>query len=395
MPLVALLAEWEDHLKALERGPDCIAEKVSRARTAFVACRFTFPGDLSAEPVQRYLSTLTKARRTNAGDPPLAKAAPRTRNHTLQAVRQFARWLLSGGRLPRDPFAQLKPVNPNAGITRRRAEFSPGDLTELYAVTAERKTLRDLTGPDRVMLYRVAVNTGYRASELAALTVESFDLTAEPPVAILSGGHTKNGQPARQPLPRDLARDLGPFLAGRSGIVWPGTWVDRSAAMPAKDMKKAAIAVTVSGPEGDETRDFHAFRATDLTNVVRSGADLKQAMTLARHSDPKLTAGTYARARMDDLGALANRLATATVDPTRRSSQRGEWDTNGERRGKAYRRGRIHRPVGSATGARESDGRGRPRRVEDSAPGRIRTSDHPFRKLPERNPVRPLEALNS
>ena len=33
-------------------------------------------------------------------------------------------------------------------------------------------------------------------------------------------------------------------------------------------------------------------------------------MTLARHSDPKLTAGVYARAHMEDLGALVERLAT-------------------------------------------------------------------------------------
>jgi len=31
------------------------------------------------------------------------------------------------------------------------------------------------------MLDRVAVNTGYRVAELAALTVSSFDLTANPP----------------------------------------------------------------------------------------------------------------------------------------------------------------------------------------------------------------------
>jgi len=31
------------------------------------------------------------------------------------------------------------------------------------------------------MLYRVAMMTGLRASELASLTVASFDLTADPP----------------------------------------------------------------------------------------------------------------------------------------------------------------------------------------------------------------------
>ena len=157
---------------------------------------------------------------------------------------------MTSGRLPRDPFAQLKPVNPNAGITRRRAEFSPDDLAKLYTDTTTRKTLRELPGSDRVMMYRVAVNTGYRVAELAALTVPSFDLTADPPAVELSGDHTKNGLPARQPIPRELARDLAAFLTGRTGIVWPGTWTERSAAMLAKDLGAAGIAAAVPGPEG-------------------------------------------------------------------------------------------------------------------------------------------------
>jgi S1-C subfamily serine protease len=54
-------------------------------------------------------------------------------------------------------------------------------------------------------------------------------------------------------------------------------------------LRPAAIPVEVDGPEGIETRDFHALRACYISNVIRAGADLKQAMTLARHSDPKLT----------------------------------------------------------------------------------------------------------
>ena len=53
-------------------------------------------------------------------------------------------------------------------------------------------------------------------------------------------------------------------------------------------------------------RDFHALRACYTSKVIRAGADLKQAMTLARHSDPKLTAGRYARTRLADLGPVVD-----------------------------------------------------------------------------------------
>lgn len=99
---------------------------------------------------------------------------------------------------------------------------------------------------------------------------------------------TKNRKPVVQPL----AAELRGYIAGRPPRepLWAGTWADRSA-----DLLAAGIPMTADGPERPEVRDFHALRVCFITNVVRAGADLKQAMTLARHSDPKLTAGRYAR----------------------------------------------------------------------------------------------------
>ena len=74
------------------------------------------------------------------------------------------------------------------------------------------------------------------------------------------------------------------------------------------DLAAAGVPVEVDGPEGVETRDFHALRAVFISDVIRAGADLKQAMTLARHSDPRLTASRYARTRLHDLGAVVDKL---------------------------------------------------------------------------------------
>ncbi len=87
------------------------------------------------------------------------------------------------------------------------------------------------------------------------------------------------------------------------------------------DLAAAGIPTEIDGPEGSEVRDFHALRNCYISDVLRTGADLKQAMTLARHSDPKLTAGRYARTRLFDLGAVVNKLPTpaaptpATTEP--------------------------------------------------------------------------------
>ncbi len=51
--------------------------------------------------------------------------------------------------------------------------------------------------------------------------------------------------------------------------------------------------------------DFHALRTTYITLVVKSGASVKEAQELARHSDPKLTMNVYTKLGIHDLtGAL-------------------------------------------------------------------------------------------
>ena len=136
-----------------------------------------------------------------------------------------------------------------------------------------------------------------------------------PPTLVRAAEFTKNRRAAVQPLPADLAADLSVYLKGKAGKrpVWPGTWADRSADMLKLDLAAADVPVEVDGPEGPEVRDFHALRNGFISDVLRTGADLKQAMTLARHSDPKLTAGRYARTRLYDLGAVVNKLPKAAA----------------------------------------------------------------------------------
>ncbi len=82
------------------------------------------------------------------------------------------------------------------------------------------------------------------------------------------------------------------------------------------DLDASGIPVRIDGPEGDEVRDFHALRNCYISNVLRTGADLEQAMTLARHSDPRLTAGRYARTRLFDLGTVVNKLPQPAAPTT-------------------------------------------------------------------------------
>lgn len=362
--LAAHLTDWERSLAANGRGSVYISQKVKRARTLVAASGVTTLSDLTADRVELALADLrtadvsrpvvpnqpefTKAeaatvlgvsavafqalmrrhRLTGCGSGKarrypreavmrLAESRPngrsvQTTNHWLDAIKSLARWLTENGRLPANPLLRLKGGLVGLDQRHRRGELTAEEVAALLSATAASDTVyRGLTGPERAMLYRVALGTGFRRAELAALTPANFLLDADQSVIQLPATRTKNRQAAVLPVPADVASALRGYLAGRrpNGLVWPGGWATRSADMIRRDLAAAGVAYTIDGPDGREHRDFHALRATYISNVIRAGATLKEAMTLARHSDPKLTAGRYARAQMRDLGTIADRLA--------------------------------------------------------------------------------------
>jgi hypothetical protein len=74
------------------------------------------------------------------------------------------------------------------------------------------------------------------------------------------------------------------------------------------DLDAAGVAYIVEGPDGPLYADFHALRHSYIALLEKSGATLKEAMQLARHSDPKLTLAVYGRAQLHDLGRAVERL---------------------------------------------------------------------------------------
>src|SRR5262249_17816944 len=148
---------------------------------------------------------------------------------------------------------------------------------------------------------------------------------SRPPAVALSAANAKNGRAAVQPLPPDVAGLLRDYLrdkpAGRP--VWPGTWyADGDAAeMLRIDLEAAGVPYAVEGPDGPLYADFHALRHSYIALLDRSGATLKEAMQLARHSDPKLTMAVYGRAQLHDLGEAVHRLPPLLIGPEEQALQ--------------------------------------------------------------------------
>ena len=146
------------------------------------------------------------------------------------------------------------------------------------------------------------------SGELAVLCPRDFDLDEQ--IVTLSGLFTKNKKAAEQPLPLEVAELLRSYLRGRPAgkPIWPGTWHERAADMLRIDLDAAGIPYVIEGPDGPLHADFHCLRHSYVAMLDRSGATLKEAMQLARHSDPKLTMKIYGKARRHDLAGAVERF---------------------------------------------------------------------------------------
>jgi integrase len=239
-------------------------------------------------------------------------ASAQTRNYCRAHLRAFGNWLVKDRRAGENPFRHIEAENTTTDRRHDRRELEADELRRVLQTTRNsNRSFRGLSGLDRFHLYATACGTGFRASALASLTPESFDLAGDLPTVTLSARHAKNKKTKVQPLPPDLAELLREYLADKPAgqPVWGGTWArdHRGAEMLRGDLEAAGIPYVVEGPDGPLHADFHALRHSYLTLGGRAGIDLRTLQELAGHSTPVLTA-RYSHRRLYDLAGAVEKL---------------------------------------------------------------------------------------
>ena len=231
-PLAEHAEDHRRYLTAKARPPEYVAKTLFRLKACLAGCGFVFVHDFQPSAVQEFLASLLDGGRST-----------KTVNDYLASLKGFTKWLRKDGRARIDALADVSRFSRVDGDERHaRREFTVDELGRLLdtALHSGRDFL-GLSGIDRHALYLTACATGFRVSELASMTRESFDLDAVRPSAIVDGANTKNGKDAEQPLPVDVAALLRPFLADKTAgqSMWPGRWVVRAARMIRLDLADA------------------------------------------------------------------------------------------------------------------------------------------------------------
>ena len=284
-----LLDHLEDFRVSLE-AKGCSVRHVElvtgRARRVIEGCGFRYCADINASRVMSYLHDLRTDTKQKRG------ISAQTFNFYLQAIKQLCRWMIKDRRVNESPVSHLDGLNVKTDRRRDRRALSVNELCRLLTTTRQGPERKGMTGPERAMLYRLAVETGLRAGELRSLTRSSFDLDSDPPTVTVAAAYSKRRREDTLPLRTELTHDLRQFLAHMAPAALVFKMPDRrqTGLMFRADIKATGIAYR---DDAGRVSDFHSLRHTFISNLAAGGVHPKVAQSLARHSTITLTMDRY------------------------------------------------------------------------------------------------------
>ena len=283
-PMRTVLAGFLRHLRRKRRGRQYIREVRTYVKWVIDKTEMRRLADFSADRLDRALGMLADADR-----------APRTINAYRGVCHALGAWAVKVGRIiERNPAAVIPLRDTAADIRKRRRALLPEEAYRLL----------EACGPRR-LFYTVQMWTGLRVSETTALEWRDLRLDGDAPFIKLRAGTTKAKRADEIDLHLEVAAALcnaKPPFARPTDRVFKTTPTLKTFK---RDLERAGIPF-----EDDEGRtvDRHALRTTFVSWLGGAGVDLRVAQRLARHTDPKLTAGTYQDVRLLDTRSAVAKL---------------------------------------------------------------------------------------
>ena len=191
-------------------------------------------------------------------------------------------------RASENPLVHLKAINAKADRRRIRRALTVDEIRNLIETTKNRPERYGMTGPERAMLYRVAVETGLRAGELRSLKVSSFDL--KNCTVTVEAAYSKHRDQDTIPIKPETANTLRDFFRGKLPLTAAFNVPERTADMFQDDLADAGILYI---DESGHYADFHSLRHTTGSLLAASGVHPKVAQKIMRHSTVELTLNRY------------------------------------------------------------------------------------------------------
>ena len=289
----------------------------------------------------------------------------RTRNRFGMAFNAFGNWMVKQRRASHNPVRGWDKLSEPDSEYRRHLE--PEEARRLIAAAEFGETLigrtnrgrqqlekhgTDLpeevrwaiTGHDRAVLYRVAIETGLRRGALERLTVLDFGLGSDPTVQVLATVGTKNPKTLIIPLKRETAKILNEYFSDRvptapafrlapdykmADIIRHdlaaarAQWIDESQSAEERSKRHASDFLAAEDATGRRL-DFHALRTTTASWLDHAGVSPAIAKRVTGHSSVATLSKHYHRATHAETRRAVESIATLDPLPLEATGTNGE-----------------------------------------------------------------------
>ena len=334
---------WKQYLIAKGNTAKHVDLFTGRCRRAFKGCRATYWSELSATRLMAWLNEQRKDIVDDKGNLVKRGLGAHAVNGFVTALGGFAKWMQREGRTSDNPMLGLRKLNAKTDKRHPRRPYSVDEVKWLLDITRNGPDRHDMTGTERALLYRLAVETGFRANELRSLTRASFRLDGEHPGITVQAGYSKRRRDDLLPLRADTAAELREFLStklpGAKAFNMPeksydvvekllrpdladarNTWLGDARTAEERAKREASSFLCYEDSAG-RFADFHALRHTTGSWLAAAGVHPKVAQTIMRHSSIELTMNTYSHVLTGQEAAAVAALPSLDAVPARQQAK--------------------------------------------------------------------------
>lgn len=292
-----LLEHLEDYRSALlinseGRYP---RQTIKRIKRIIDGCGFKFWADVDGIKINEYIS-----RRCENG------MGRHTGQIYIRCFRQFSNWLKKQKRIISTPEIESMKFDK----AERRA-FEYDEWRRLLKATREGLVRSRMTGHERYVLYKLAMETALRLDELSNLTRTSFNFSNC--TVFVPGTQTKNDKTATQSMTPETAELVKDLVKDMMPNVKVFSLTPHAPEMLRYDCIAAGI--QIENYKGKIV--FHSLRHTCATFLVNQGVDIKTVQAIMRHSKIEMTMEYYTHVLRGSETEAVNRLRNIEQEPAK------------------------------------------------------------------------------
>lgn len=279
-PLADHVKDFLQSCRARNVSEGTIRQYGSNLTKILKACKFVRWPDISGSKIEGFLA--------DSRMPPKDWTI-KTSNMYLKEIKQFCVWMVKDGRASESPIAHLRGllILPQ-DIRRKRRTLEIEEVRRLLRTVENAPPRMGMTGHERMLFYRIMLETGLRRKEVRSLVRSSFDF--ENLTVAVSPEDTKNKKEATLPIRPELAALFERHVSNKMPDAKVFKTPHKTAEMLKIDLADAGIPYV---DDAGQYCDIHALRHTFCSLLAATGTHPKVAQLLMRHSDINLTMSTY------------------------------------------------------------------------------------------------------